>query len=159
MTKTITSIIFIAMMWTSTCAFFTTSDDCYSYSAKSKSKVSITTMEGGGKYAAASSSQQESSRRLFPDIIHAAQTILSSSSSANNQTSAPSTITLADFGAADGLTTRYLLEHIIDNIPNNVKIDVMVNDQESNDWDSCAHNLSPIGKLNRSIPKDDASQH
>ena len=114
-------------------------------------------MEGGGKYAAASSSQQESSRRLFPDIIHAAQTILSSSSSANNQTSAPSTITLADFGAADGLTTRYLLEHIIDNIPNNVKIDVMVNDQESNDWDSCAHNLSQIGKLNRSIPKDDAS--
>ena len=161
--KTITSIIFLAMMWTSTAyAFFTTSDDCYSTTTSIKSKVYITTMEGGGKYAAASSSQQESSRRLFPDIIHAIQqTILSSSSANNNQTTAPpSIIILADYGAADGLTTRYLLEHIIDTIPtNNVKINVMVNDQESNDWDSCAHNLSPIGRLKnrRVIPKDDAS--
>lgn len=138
-----TSVILLAMMLTSTAyAFFTTSDDCL---ANKRSKVSITTMEGGGKYAAASSSQQESSRRLFPDIIQAVQTILSSSAN-NNQTA--SSITLADYGAADGLTTRYLLEHITDNIPNNnVKIDVMVNDQDTNDWDSCAHNLSPIGKL------------
>jgi hypothetical protein len=62
-------------------------------------------------------------------------------------------IALADYGAADGLATRYILEFITDNIPD-VKIDVMINDQETYNWDFCAQNLSPFGKLNELSMKD-----
>ena len=103
-------------------------------------KASLTTMAVGGQYAAASSSQQESYRQLFPDISDAVVHI-----SLSNDQSTP--ITVADYGAADCLATRYLLEYITDNAPN-VNIDAMVNDQDSNDWGFCAQNLSPTGKLN-----------
>ena len=102
-------------------------------------KASLTTMARGGQYAAASISQQESYRHLFPEIANGIEKI--SLSSGQN-----TPIALADYGAADCLATRYLLEYIIDNVPN-VKIDAMVNDQVSNDWDICAQHLSPTGKL------------
>jgi len=108
-------------------------------------KVSLTTMAKGGQYASSSSSQQESYRQLFPDIARAVQASLS------HDQSTP--VALADYGAADGLATRYLLEYITDNIPN-VKIDVMINDQETNDWDFCAQNLSPLGELNKLSIRD-----
>ena len=81
-------------------------------------KVSLTTMAKGGQYASSSSSQQESYRQLFPDIARAVQASLT-----NDQSTL---IALADYGAADGLATRYILEFITDNIPD-VKIDVMTN--------------------------------
>jgi|SaaInl74LU_5_DNA_1037368.scaffolds.fasta_scaffold19196_2 hypothetical protein len=108
--------------------------------------ASLTTMAKSGQYAAASSSQQESYRQLFPDIAQAVQASLSGDQS--------TPVALADYGAADCLATRYLLEYITDNDPN-IKIDVVINDQDSNDWDFCAQNLSPLGKLKElSIVKD-----
>ena len=157
MKTTSSSIILFVLLSTSyaSAAANTTDTDCSAWNdskSENKNKVPITTMEGGGKYAASSNSQQETYRRLFPDIV---QAVRASHLSDNNNTTP---VTLADFGAADGLATRYLLEHITDNIPD-VKIDAMINDQDTNDWDSCAHNLSPIGKLNSFSSKDALQSH
>lgn len=94
----------------------------------------MTGMAAGGDYAANSLSQQACFRLLVPHVRDALGT-------GHHRV-------LADYGSADGLATRQLLEALSDLS----QLDVVLNDLPANDWQMAHEILSPIGTLSVGQP-------
>ena len=101
--------------------------------------ASVEGMASGGEYAANSLSQQASFRLLHDDARREIDQAFSSSQKR---------VTVADFGSADGLAARQLLE---ESMSEEVKtsIDFVLQDLPGNDWNAAARLLHPLADLQR----------
>ena len=105
----------------------------------------VTGMSGGGEYAAHSLSQQACMRLLHAHVRAALRP---------HQDSRTRCV-LADYGAADGLATRQLIEEAVE-AGLQQRLDVVLQDLPGNDWQAAARILSPLGTLDAPSPGQSA---